>query len=75
MAAEPSSAASAQQRGGGRRALHSARCALCGIELPLGLMMPDGGQACADVRWYCKDTEECTQRWTSRRGAERQRSP
>jgi hypothetical protein len=55
--------------------LHSARCALCGIELPLDLMMPDGGQACADLRWYCKDAEACTQRWTSRRAADRQRSP
>jgi hypothetical protein len=75
MAAEPSSAASAQPRRGGRRALPSARCALCGTELPLGLMIPDGGQACADLRWYCKDAEACTQRWTSRRATERQRSP
>jgi hypothetical protein len=55
--------------------MQAARCALCGIELPLGLMMPDGGNACADLRWYCKDAEACTQRWTSRRPAERQRSP
>jgi hypothetical protein len=74
MAAEPSSAASTPRRGGGRRAPQAARCALCGIELPLGQMMPDGGHACADLRWYCQDAEACTQRWTSRRAAERQRS-
>ena len=33
--------------------------------LPLGLMMPDGGQACADIRWYCQDVMSCTQRWTA----------
>jgi hypothetical protein len=37
----------------------SGRCrqpsALCGIALPPGLLIPDGGQACADIRWYCKD--------------------
>jgi hypothetical protein len=29
-------------------------------------MVPDGGQACADIRWCCKDTRSCTQRWTAR---------
>ena len=75
MAAEPSSAAKPKRRGGGRGALQAARCALCGIELPLGLMVPDGGHACADLRWYCKDAQACTERWTSRRATERQRSP
>jgi len=42
----------------------SAQCSLCGIALPAGLMVPDGGQACADVRWYCKDAKACTERWT-----------
>jgi hypothetical protein len=28
-------------------------------------MVPDGGQACADIRWYCKDVKSCTQRWTA----------
>jgi hypothetical protein len=28
-------------------------------------MVPDGGQACADVRWYCKDAKSCTERWTA----------
>jgi len=27
-------------------------------------MVPDGGSACADVRWYCRDMRACTGRWT-----------
>jgi hypothetical protein len=50
-----------------RRPLEAAQCALCGIALPLGLLVPDGGQACADVRWYCKDAKSCTERWTTAR--------
>jgi hypothetical protein len=38
---------------------------MCGIERPLGLLVPDGGGACADVRWYCKDVKSCTERWTA----------
>jgi hypothetical protein len=68
MAAELSSAASTRERGDGHRSLQAARCALCSIELPLGLMVPDGGHACADLRWYCKDAQACTDRWTSREG-------
>ena len=49
-----------------RRGLQTARCSLCGIELPLALMVPDGGDACADLRWYCKDSKSCTDRWTAR---------
>jgi len=26
-------------------------------------LVPDGGDACADVRWYCRDARECTERW------------
>ena len=48
---------------------------MCGLELPLGLMVPDGGHACADLRWYCKDAKACTDRWTSREGKMRQRRP
>ena len=51
---------------GGREA---ARCALCGAALPTGSMVPDGGAACADIRWYCRDVLSCTQRWTTRRAA------
>jgi hypothetical protein len=38
---------------------------MCGIALPLGLLVPDGGQGCADIRWYCKDAVSCTERWTT----------
>jgi hypothetical protein len=48
------------------RPLQSAQCSLCGIALPIGLMVPDGGRACADIRWYCRDTMSCTERWTAR---------
>ncbi len=47
------------------RPLEVAQCSMCGITLPLGLMVPDGGQACADIRWYCKDAMACTKRWTT----------
>jgi len=42
-------------------------CWLCGIRLHHSQMMPDGGDACLDVRWYCKDARACTERWTSTR--------
>jgi hypothetical protein len=48
------------------RPLEAVQCALCGIARPLGLLVPDGGGACADIRWYCKDTKSCTERWTAR---------
>jgi hypothetical protein len=41
------------------------RCWLCGIALPTGQLVPDGGSGCADVRWYCRDLRACTRRWTS----------
>jgi hypothetical protein len=40
-------------------------CWMCGIRLPVRQLMADGGDACADVRWYCRDTWGCTRRWTS----------
>lgn len=40
-------------------------CWLCGIRLPAGQMVPDGGSACPDLRWYCRNVRACTQRWTS----------
>jgi hypothetical protein len=49
------------------RPLEVAHCSMCDIALPLGLMVPDGGQACADIRWYCKDARSCTERWTTAR--------
>jgi hypothetical protein len=56
----------ARQRADRLRQLQSPRCSLCGIALPAGLMVPDGGQACADIRWYCEDVKSCTERWTAR---------
>jgi len=32
--------------------------------LPTAQLVPDGGSACADVRWYCRDLRACTSRWT-----------
>jgi hypothetical protein len=59
---------SAARPGDGRlRPLEAAQCSLCGIALPLGLLVPDGGHACADIRWYCKDARSCTERWTTAR--------
>ena len=49
------------------RPLEVAQCSMCGTALPLGLLIADGGQACANIRWYCKDTKSCTERWTSAR--------
>ena len=42
-------------------------CWLCSIPLPQHQMMPDGGSACDDIRWYCRDTRACTERWTQAR--------
>jgi hypothetical protein len=42
-------------------------CWLCGIRLPATLMVPDGGEGCPDIRWYCQDARQCTERWTSHR--------
>jgi len=58
---------SAAAQPGRLRPLESAECSLCGIAHPLGLLVPDGGQACTDIRWYCKDAKSCTERWTTAR--------
>jgi hypothetical protein len=42
-------------------------CWLCGVRLRQYQMVPDGGSACGDIRWYCKDARTCTERWTSAR--------
>jgi hypothetical protein len=42
-------------------------CWLCGIHLHKQQMVPDGSSVCTDIRWYCKDTQACTERWTSSR--------
>jgi hypothetical protein len=44
-------------------------CWLCGIRSPAAQMMPDGGPACGDVRWYCRDLRGCTERWTAPRAS------
>jgi hypothetical protein len=44
-------------------------CWICGIRLPAERMIADGGSACADVRWYCRDMRACTERWTARPAA------
>jgi hypothetical protein len=43
------------------------RCWLCGARLATYMLMADGGSACADVRWYCRDARACTSRWTVQR--------
>ena len=50
------------------RPLEAAQCSMCGTALPLGLLVADGGQACTNIRWYCKDAKSCTERWTTARG-------
>ncbi len=57
------------------RPLEAAQCSLCGIALPLSLLVPDGGQACADIHWYCKDARSCTERWTTARPPGRTHMP
>ncbi len=52
-----------------RRSIGLQECALCGVQLPRASMVPDGGPACPDVRWYCADMSSCTRRWTARRRA------
>jgi hypothetical protein len=47
------------------RPLEVAACSMCGVTHPLGLLVPDGSLACADIRWYCKDVKSCTERWTT----------
>lgn len=49
------------------RPLDMAVCSLCGTARPLGLLVPDGSPARADVHWYCKDVRSCTERWTTAR--------
>ena len=60
--ADPSAAARRELR-----PLEVAECTMCGVALPLALLVPDGGRACADIRWYCKDAKSCTERWTTAR--------
>lgn len=52
---------------GGVRQASVVSCWLCGIRLHSSEMMPDGGDWCDDIRWYCRDAQACTQRWTTSR--------
>ena len=55
--------------------LANATCALCGIELSIISLVPDGGPGSAEVRWYCRDIVSCTQRWTADQARPRGRAP
>jgi hypothetical protein len=33
--------------------------------MPAEHMVADGGSACADIRYYCRDMRACTERWTA----------
>jgi hypothetical protein len=61
----PTDPAPVAQGVGRLRPLEVAECTMCGVTRPLGLLVPDGGELCADVRWYCKDVKSCTERWTT----------
>lgn len=61
----PADTPTAEQGDHRLRPLEVAECSICGVTHPLGLLVPDGGGACADVRWYCKDVKSCTERWTT----------
>ena len=60
----PAAPATAEQGDHRLRPLEVAVCSMCGITHPLGLLVPDGGDACTDIRWYYKDVKSCAERWT-----------
>ena len=66
-------AAAAETRPAAGPAPHSRResCWLCGLTRSAYDLVPDGGDACADVRWYCQDAQACTGRWLAARQAMR----
>ena len=43
------------------------QCWLCGARLAVQMLVADGGSGCTDVRWYCRNTRVCTDRWTAQR--------
>jgi hypothetical protein len=55
--------------------LANATCALCGIELSIISLVPDGGPGSAEVRWYCRDIVSCTERWTADRARPAAQAP
>jgi hypothetical protein len=42
-------------------------CWMCGICQQSSEMVSDGGSACDNIRWYCKDARACSERWTTSR--------
>jgi hypothetical protein len=48
--------------GAGARYAALVSCWMCGISLHPTQMVPDGGDACEDIRWYCRDAQGCTER-------------
>ena len=54
-------------KGSGARRAGVVSCWMCGIRLNSSEMVPDGGDWCEDIRWYCRDAKACTQRWTTSR--------
>jgi hypothetical protein len=66
----------AATRGDGRLGeLANARCTLCGIELSIISLVPDGGPGSTEVRWYCRDIISCTERWTADRARPAAQAP
>ena len=55
------------QQGSGTPGTGVVSCWICGIRLHSSKMMPDGGDWCDDIRWYCRDAKACTQRGTTSR--------
>jgi hypothetical protein len=53
----------------GARRADIVSCWMCGICQLSSQMVPDGGSACDNIRWYCKDPRACTERWTTSRRA------
>ena len=37
-------------------------CWMCGTHQYSNQMLADGGAACDDIRWYCRDPQACTER-------------
>ena len=54
-------------KGSGARQASVVSCWLCGIRSHSSEMMPDGGDWCDEIRWYCREAKACTQRWTTSR--------
>lgn len=70
VAGPPAGDRDAAPAGGGNAVLAvpvTERCWLCGIRQSTRLLVADGGSACTDLRWYCRDVRSCAGRWTAQR--------